>query len=128
MAIQQRNLEALSTFTILAPQTVSTNLDGTKVNLSSIDGDALFILNAAASGTDNKTIKVRIQHSLTENGTYNDVAGGAFTDLGNAAVQQKIAIPREENRGWYKLLFSDLANTYSAIVSCVAVGTSRYMV
>jgi hypothetical protein len=127
MAIQQRNLEQLQTFTILAPQTVATNLDGTKVNLSGIDGDALFILNAAASGNAAHTIKVRIQHSLTENGTYNDVAGGAFTDLGNAAVQQKIAIPREENRGWYKLLFSDRAD-YSAAVSCVAVGAARYAV
>ena len=83
-------------------------------------------MNAVTSGTANKTIKVKIQHSLTENGTYNDVAGGVFTDLGNADVQQKIAIPREELRGWYRLAFTDLANTYSAAVSCVAIGAARY--
>jgi hypothetical protein len=127
MAIQQRNLEQLQTFTVLAPQSVATNLDGTKVNLSAIDGDALFILNAAASGSDVQTINVKIQHSLTENGVYNDVPGGAFTILGNAAVQQKIAVPREELRPWFKLLFTDRAS-YTAIVSCVAVGAARYAV
>jgi hypothetical protein len=127
MAIELRALEQLQTFTILAPQTVATNLDGTKVNLGDIDGDALFILNAAASGDAAETINVKIQHSLTENGTYNDVPGGAFTILGNAAVQQKISVPRDELRPWFKLLFTDRAS-YSAAVSCVAVGGARYAV
>jgi hypothetical protein len=127
MAIQQRNLEAYQTFTILSPVSVATNLDGTKVNLSAIDGDALFILNAAASGDPAQTINVKIQHSLTENGTYNDVPGGAFTILGNTAVQQKISVPRDELRPWFKLLFTDRAS-YTAVVSCVAIGAARYMV
>lgn len=127
MAIQQRNLEQLQTFTILRPTSVATNNNTTGVNLSGIDGDALFILNAVASGDNAQTINVKIQHSATAGGTYADVPSGAFTVLGNADVQQTIAVPREELNGFYRLAFTDRA-TYTALVSCVAVGAARYAV
>ncbi len=125
MAIQPRGLEQLQTFTILRPTSVATNNDTTGVDLSGIDGDALFILNAVASGNNAQTINVRIEHSATQGGTYEPVTGGAFTLLGNADVQQKIAVPREELNGFYRLAFTDRA-TYTALVSCVAVGPARY--
>jgi hypothetical protein len=128
MAIQQRNLKQLQTFTILSPVVVATNNDTTGVDLSGIDGDALFILNAATSGTANKTIDVKLEHSATVDGTYAAVPGGAFTVLGNAAVQQKISVPREELNGFYRLSFTGIANSYSAAVSCVAVGAARYAI
>jgi hypothetical protein len=126
MAIQPRSLEQLQTFTILKPTTVAADNETTGVDLSGIDGDALFILNAVASGTANKTVKVKLQHSATSGGTYADVTGGAFTDLGNADVQQKLSIPREQLNGFFRLSFTSLANSYSAAVSCVAVGAARY--
>ena len=49
MAIQQRNLEQLQIFNIRTPATLSTNSDTTGVDLSTIDGDALFILSAGTS-------------------------------------------------------------------------------
>jgi hypothetical protein len=127
MAIQPRNLEQLQTFTILKPTSVASDNNTAGVNLSDIDGDALFILNAVASGSSAQTINVKIQHSATVDGTYADVPGGAFTVLGNADVQQKIAVPREELNGFYRLSFTDRA-TYTALVSCVAVGSARYAV
>jgi hypothetical protein len=127
MAIQQRNLEAYSTFTVLKPTSVATNNNTAGVDLGIIDGDALFILNAVASGDAAQTIKVKIQEADTLNGTYTDVPGGAFATLGNADVQQKIAIPREELKPFFRLAFTDRAS-YTAIVSCVAIGSRRYMV
>ena len=124
MAIQQRGLEQLQTFTILKPTSVASDNNTTGVDLRAIDGDALFILNAVASGNNAQTINVRIEHSVTQGGTYAAVPGGAFTLLGNADVQQKISVPREELNGFYRLAFTDRA-TYTALVSCVAVGAAR---
>ena len=124
MAIQQRNLEQLQVFNIRTPATLSTNNDTTGVDLTAIDGDALFILNAGTSSAG--TIDAKIQHSLTLNGTYNDVTGGAFAQLTATAGVQKVAIPREELRGFFRISFSGLASSYSAPVSCVAVGAARY--
>ena len=124
MAIQQRGLEQLQTFTILKPTSVASNNNTTGVDLRAIDGDALFILNAVASGNNAQTINVRIEHSATQGGTYAAVPSGAFTLLGNADVQQKISVPREELNGFYRLAFTDRA-TYTALVSCVAVGAAR---
>jgi hypothetical protein len=128
MAIQQRNLEQLQTFTILKPTSVASNAQlGLGANLGGIDGDALFILNAIASGDPAQTIKIKIVHSDTVGGTYTDVPGGAFADLGNADVQQKLSIPREELKAFYKVETTDRAS-YTAIVSVVAVGAARYAV
>ena len=124
MAIQQRNLEQLQIFNIRTPATLSTNSNTTGVDLSTIDGDALFILSAGTSSAG--TIDAKIQHSLTLNGTYNDVAGGGFAKLTTTAGVQKVAIPRDELRGFFRISFSGLAASYSAPVSCVAVGAARY--
>jgi hypothetical protein len=127
MAIQQRNLEQLQTFTILSPVVVATDNNTTGVDLSGIDGDALFILNAAASGGAAEIIKVKLQHAPAVGGDYVDVPGGAFSTLANVAGQQKIAVPREELDGFFRLSFTDRAS-FSAAVSCVAIGAARYAV
>lgn len=124
MAIQSRALEQLQAFNIRPAATLSTNNDTTGVDLTAIDGDALFILSAGTSSTG--TIDAKIQHSLTLNGTYNDVTGGGFTQLTATAGVQKVSIPRDELRGFFRVSFSGLASSYSAPVSCVAIGDRRY--
>lgn len=126
MAIQQRNLEQLQVFSIRTPATLSANSNTTGVNLAAIDGDGLFILNAGASSAG--TVNAKIQHSLTVDGTYDDVAGGAFAELTATAGIQQIAVPREELRGFFRISFTGLAAAYSAPVSCVAVGAARYAI
>ena len=126
MAIQPRALEQLQAFSIRTPATLSSNSDTTGVDLSGIDGDALFILSAGTSSTG--TINAKLQHSLTLGGTYDDVTGGAFTQLTAAASTQKLAVAREELRPFLRISFSGLASSYSAPVSCVAVGGARYAV
>lgn len=124
MAIQPRSLEQLQVFNIRTPATLSSNSDTTGVDLSGIDGDALFILNAGTSSTG--TINAKLQHSLTVSGTYDDVTGGAFAQLTATASTQKLAVPRDELRPFLRISFSGLASSYSAAVSCVAVGAARY--
>jgi len=124
MAIQQRNLEQLQVFNIRTPATLSSNSDTTGVDLSAIDGDALFILNAGTSSAG--TINAKIQHCATVGGTYDDVTGGGFAQLTATAGTQRISIPREELRQFFRVSFSGLASSYSAPVSCVAIGAARY--
>ena len=124
MAIQQRNLEQLQVFNIRPAATLSANSDTTGVDLSAIDGDALFILNAGTSTAG--TINAKLQHSATLGGTYDDVTGGGFAQLTATAGVQKVSIPREELRQFFRITFTGLASAYSASVSCVAVGAARY--
>lgn len=125
MAVQPRNLEALTTLSVLAPTTVDAANNTTGVDLSSIDGDALLVLSATASAADTG-IKVKVQSSATQNGTYADVSGAAFTDLGASAAVRTVTVPREELGAWYRLAFTNETGTFSAVVSCVAIGCKRY--
>jgi hypothetical protein len=126
MAIQQRNLEQLQAVNVRTPATLSANGETAGVDLSGIDGDALFILNAGTSSAG--TVDAKLQHSTTVSGTYNDVPGGVFTALGTTASVQKLSVPRDELRQFFRISFTGLASAYSAPVSCVAVGAARYAV
>lgn len=124
MAMQPRALEQLQAFNIRTPATLSSNSNTTGVNLSAIDADVVFVLNAGTSSTG--TINAKLQHSLTLDGTYDDVTGGAFAQLTAAASTQKVTVDRSELRPFLRVSFSGLASSYSAAVSCVAVGGARY--
>lgn len=126
MTIQPRGLEALNEFSILAPTTVSAANDTTAVDLSGIDGDALFLLSYAASAGATG-ISVKLQHGNLANGSdAADVPNGAFTDLADAAGVQALSVDRSELGKYFRLSFTDEVGTYSAAVSCVAVGCARY--
>jgi hypothetical protein len=128
MAIQQRNLEQLQQFLILAPTTVATNNNTTAVDVGSVDGDLLLLLYAAAGGAD-QTIKVKVQAGNESDGSdADDVPGGAFATLTNTAGLQKLTIPREEVGKYVRLAFTEKTATYSASVVVTAVGAARYAV
>lgn len=125
MAIQPRGLEALATLSVLAPTTVDAANNTTGVDLSTIDGDALLVLSATASAAST-AMKVKVQNSATQNGAYADVSGAAFTDLGATAFVRTVTVPREELGAWFRLAFTDETGTFSAVVSCIAVGCKRF--
>jgi hypothetical protein len=128
MAIQQRNLEQLQQFLILALTTVATNNNTTAVDVGSVDGDLLLLLYAAAGGAD-QTIKVKVQAGNESDGSdAADVPGGAFATLTNTAGLQKLTIPREEVGKYVRLAFTEKTATYSASVVVTAVGAARYAV
>lgn len=128
MAIQPRALEQLQPYTVLAPTTVSTNNNTTAVDVSGVDGDLLLLLYAAAGGATH-TMKVKVQSGNASDGSdAADVAGGAFTDLADAAVLQKLSIPRDQVGKYVRLAFTDKGGNYSATVTCLAVGGARYAV
>ena len=128
MAIQQRNLEQLQAFTILAPATRDAAGNTTAVDVSAVDGDLLLLLYAAASASST-AIKVKVQSGNASDGSdAADVAGGVFTDLGSTAALQKLSIPRDQVGKFVRLAFTDETGSFSATVTCVAVGGARYAV
>jgi hypothetical protein len=128
MAIELRALEQLQAFTILAPATRDAAGNTTAVDVSSVDGDLLLLLYAAASAS-NTAIKVKVQSGSASDGSdATDVPGGAFTDLGSTAALQKLSIPRDQVGKFVRLAFTDETGSFSASVTCVAVGGARYAV
>jgi hypothetical protein len=128
MAIQPRGLEQLQAYTILAPATRDATGNTTAVDVSGVDGDLLLLLYAAASA-GGTAIKVKVQSGNASDGSdAADVPGGAFADLGASAALQKLSIPRDQVGKYVRLAFTDETGSYSATVSCVAVGGARYAV
>lgn len=127
MAIQPRNLEQLQVFNMRAPASLTAVGDTTGVDLRGIDGDALFILNASTA-TASTGMRAKLQHADTVDGVYADVPGGGFADLTAAASTQKLSIPRDENRGFYRINFFTETGSYDGVVSCVVLGSARYVV
>jgi hypothetical protein len=118
-------MEALSAFTILAPTVVSAANDTTAVDLSGIDGDALIVLSAAASAASS-SMAVAVQAGDASNGSDAETVA-TFTALADAASLQTVSIPRDELGRYVRLRFSGETGTFSAAVSCVALGGARYM-
>ena len=126
MAIRQRNLEALHSVTLLAPTTVSAANDTAAIDCSAFDGDVCLILTAPASAAGT-AMKVKVQAgSLADGSDAEDVTGGVFPDLATAAYHQRLVLSKDDLPARLRLRFFDETSTYSAAVSCVAVGIKKY--
>lgn len=125
MAIRQRNLEALHSVTMLAPTTVSAANDTAAIDCSAFDGDVCLILTAPASAAASG-MKVKVQAGEASNGSdAADVTGGAFPGLAAASYHQQLVLSKDELPSRLRLRFFDETGTYSAAVSCVAVGIKK---
>ena len=122
MAVRQRNLDALHSVSMLTPTAVTAANDTTAVDLSDFDGDVLLVLEAAGSGAGN-TIEVKVQHGAESNGSDAvDVPGAEFVTLGENASHQTLRIQNYDLSKYVRLSFHTEGGTYSAAVSCSAVG------
>jgi hypothetical protein len=125
MAIRQRNLEALHSVTILAPTTVTEANNTTTVDCSAFDGDVCLILTATASAAST-AMKVKVQAGEASNGSDAvDATGGAFPDLADAAYHQRLVLTKDDLPSRLRLSFFTETGTYSAVVTCVAVGIKK---
>lgn len=126
MSIRQRNLEALHSVTILAPTVVSAANDTTAIDCSAFDGDVCLIMTAPASASAT-AMKVKVQAGEASDGSDAvDVVGGEFPDLAVTAYHNRLVISKDDLPSRLRLRFFDETGTYSAAVSCVAVGIKKY--
>jgi hypothetical protein len=114
------------TYTVLKANAVVTGTDssGTQLDVGSYEGPIAVILDVAAAGSG-ATLAFKVKHATSSGGTYNDVSGGGFTTVANAAAQQIIYLNKAALRRFIKL---DIVATGSpsAAVSASVVGFKKY--
>jgi len=101
----------------LALATISATGVTTGVDCSDAQGIAIFTLNSAAAGSG-ATLDHKLTESDTQGGSYTDVPGGAFTQVGNAAACESITINMDGRKKWL-LVDTTEAGTASALTSVV---------
>jgi hypothetical protein len=124
MAIRAQTLEKLQHFALCAA-TVTAIGDQTGVDISDIEGDIQFILNAAAAGSG-ATFDARIEHADTLGGAYTAVTGGSFTQIGNTAAKQVITLNADELKGFVRFSITSDAGTGSSYMVVNAIGLKKY--
>ena len=128
MSIQQRNLEALQHFPLHPLASESATFTGTTTNIAdlhTLDGDIQIILDsgaAAASGT----MTGKIQHSnTTTSGDFEDVTGGSFTAVAQAAFKQVITLSKDDLRRYIRFV-GTIASSGTTSYSVNGYGVAKY--
>ena len=128
MSVQQRNLEALSHFTLHPVASESATFTGATTNiadLQALDGDIQIILDAGAAASSG-TMTGKIQHSnTTSSGDFTDVTGGGFTAVAQAAAKQVITLPKDDLRRYIRFV-GTIASSGTTIYSVNGYGCAKY--
>lgn len=75
----------------------------TSVNVADFQGLAKLVLDSSALNAGTSAVKV--QHSDTQGGTYEDVVGGAFANVTNAGVShQELLINADKLKAWARVV------------------------
>lgn len=100
---------------------------GSAIDVKDYDGSIAIILNVEAAGTG-KTIDINVKEASTSGGSYSDVSGGAFTQVGNTASHQILFLDKAKLKRYLKLNI-DVSATLSGSGKAVAasiVGFKKY--
>jgi len=119
MAIQPRNMEVLSHFTLHPVASETATFTGATTNiadLQALDGDIQIILDSGAAASSG-TMTGKIQHSNTTTaGDFVDVTGGGFTAVAQTAAKQVLTLPKDDLRRYIRFvgtIASSGTTTYS---------------
>lgn len=107
-------LKAVKVLKLAAVAAVTETGDGTAIDLSGYDGDALLVLNATATGGADETYDGKIYHCATSNGTFTD-SGVAFTQVTNAAASHQVKAVSIDKFKRYVKLRDVMAGTTPAV-------------
>lgn len=100
--------------------TLTSTTTGSAVDLQGYDGEAVVVLNAAASGVG--TAAVKLTHSDTSGGTYTDISGAAFTTVSSSASHQLLSIDTDEIKRYIKAVVTIAGADASQTLSVSLVG------
>jgi hypothetical protein len=127
MAIFQQTLEKLQHFVLHPVAERATTFTGATTNiadLKDLDGDIQIILDsgaAAASGT----MTGKIQHATATDGTFDDVTGGSFTAVAQAASKQVITLNKDSLRRYIRFV-GTIASSGTTTFSVNGYGLKKY--
>tara|TARA_B100001939_G_C16944203_1_gene619536 strand:- start:2618 stop:2989 length:372 start_codon:yes stop_codon:yes gene_type:complete len=122
MAILSVGLEKLSHFALAPTAERTADLDGTPVDLATYEGDVVVILDVEAGGTS--TLDVKIQSSDTSGGTYEDLAGAAFTQVSATADKQVLVFAKSDAKQFIKAVSTTSTSTHTYSIN--AFGALKY--
>lgn len=105
-----------------AARTTTTN--GSAVDVRAQKGIAAVLLDSAAGTGTTPTLDVKIQDSADGSTGWADIAGAAFTQVTNAASQQKIGVDLDSCRGYIRAVATIGGTTPSFTFSVTALGRS----
>lgn len=130
MAIQPRNLEVLTHFTLHPTIAETASFTGATTNiadLQALDGDIQLILDSAAGTGGTTTLALTVQHSnTTTSGDFVAVSPAiSFTSLTTVASKQVLTIAKDDLRRYIRLVTTQGAgSTYAYSVN--GYGVAKY--
>lgn len=118
------NAYQFSAVSIMAPAVRASSDNATEVENSGYIGTAMFVVHAAAQGSG-ITSTIKLQHS-TDNATWADVSGGAFTAVGNEASLQTKAISVEGLRQYIRAVDTVAGGSATGATSMLMIVRPKY--
>ena len=109
MAIQPRNMEVLSHFTLHPTTSETSSFTGATTNIAdlvSLDGDIQLILDSNAGTGGTTTLALTVQHSnTTTDGDFVAFSPAvSFTSLTTVASKQVLTISKDDARRYIRLV------------------------
>lgn len=97
------------------------------IDLNAYDGDALFVINAAAAGSG-VTLTAKLQHSdTTTSGDFADISGGGFTAAAaNTAFAEKIYLNTDGLKRYVRVYFTVSGGSGTGAVACSCLASQKY--
>jgi len=91
---------------------ITTDGNGTGVDLNDYEGEIAIVSDVSAPvAGSSPTMDLKIQES-SDNSTYTDVTGGAFTQVTSAAASEKISLNKNNLKRYIRLV-KDIGGTSS---------------
>lgn len=107
---------------------LTADASGSAVDLLGFTGELAFIMDCSApvAGTS-PTLDAKLTHCDTSNGEFEDVSGGAFTQVTDTASRQKLSINTSELKRYLKVA-KNIGGTDDPeyLLSVIGVGVKKY--
>ena len=122
-AMRAKNIIPVS---ILGVAAITADANGASVDLIAFEGDVKFTLESDNGGGADHTLDVKLQHS-DDDATFVDIAGGAFTQVTNAAAAYESIILSGNALKKYVRGVDDVAGTSPTFSRALSmVGEKKY--
>lgn len=128
MAIYQQTIEKLQHFPLHPVASETGTFTGATTNIADLkdfDGEIQIILDAGAAAASG-TMTGKIQHSdTTTSGDFEDVTGGGFTAVAQAASKQVKTLNRDELKRYVRFV-GTIASSGTTTYSVNGYGLKKY--
>lgn len=117
---------ATTLLTFVANDVTAATKTGAVVDLEDYEGDVALGLDAEAGGSG-VTYAVKVTECDTNNGTFTDVAGAAFTTTGaNAALVEQLVFNSDSTQRFIQCKVTVAGGTGTGAVSVLGLAAPKY--